>query len=165
MRPLQTTSDFSYYNRRLVGPRLIRVGDAAGFMDPIFSAGVFLAMHSGRLAAKLIVDALEAGNDGRRSLRAYEKRMWRSMQLYWHLVEGFYTKPFMEVFMEPRHRLDLPAAVTAILAGELEGGWRLWWRLRVFFLITRLQVRWALLPRISFEPTPAGACATTRTAT
>jgi len=33
---IQTTSDFSYYNRRLVGPRLLRVGDAAGFMDPIF---------------------------------------------------------------------------------------------------------------------------------
>lgn len=32
----QTTGDFSYYNRRLTGPRLLRVGDAAGFMDPIF---------------------------------------------------------------------------------------------------------------------------------
>src|SRR5689334_2791258 len=35
--PMQTTSDFSYRNRRLVGHRLLRVGDAAGFMDPIFS--------------------------------------------------------------------------------------------------------------------------------
>jgi len=42
---IQTTSDFSYYNRRLVGPRLLRVGDAAGFMDPIFSAGVYLAKN------------------------------------------------------------------------------------------------------------------------
>jgi flavin-dependent dehydrogenase len=30
------------------GPRLLRVGDAAGFMDPIFSAGVYLAMTSGQ---------------------------------------------------------------------------------------------------------------------
>ena len=49
----RTTSDFSYYNRRLVGDRLLRVGDAAGFMDPIFSAGVFLAMWSGKLAAEV----------------------------------------------------------------------------------------------------------------
>jgi len=35
LNTMQTTSDFSYYNRRLVGQRLLRVGDAAGFMDPI----------------------------------------------------------------------------------------------------------------------------------
>src|SRR5262249_46869206 len=91
LRPLQITGDFSYYNRRLVGRRLVRVGDAAGFMDPIFSAGVFLAMHSGRSAAQVILDALAAGNDGSPGLRAYEKRMFRSMQVYWHMVEGFYT--------------------------------------------------------------------------
>ncbi|HEV8542480.1 MAG TPA: tryptophan 7-halogenase, partial [Verrucomicrobiae bacterium] len=44
--PMQATSDFSYYNKRYVGKRLLRVGDAAGFMDPIFSAGVFLAMYT-----------------------------------------------------------------------------------------------------------------------
>src|SRR5204863_7723046 len=41
---IYATGDFSYYNRRLIGPRLIRIGDAAGFLDPIFSTGVFLAM-------------------------------------------------------------------------------------------------------------------------
>ena len=44
--PIQVTSDFSYQNQRYVGKRLMRVGDAAGFMDPIFSAGVFLALVS-----------------------------------------------------------------------------------------------------------------------
>ena len=56
--PIQTTGDFSYRNRRFVGPRLLRVGDAAGFMDPIFSAGVYLAMFSGKLADSLLI----AGN-------------------------------------------------------------------------------------------------------
>jgi flavin-dependent dehydrogenase len=148
---MQTTSDFSYYNRRLVGPRLIRVGDAAGFMDPIFSAGVFLAMHSGEMAAEIIVESLARGDDGKRRLRAYEKKMFRAMRTYWEMVEKFYTTPFMEVFLEPRHRLDLPAAVTALLAGELEGGWRLWWRLRLFHLVVRLQAWWPLVPRLSFK--------------
>src|SRR5208282_1426663 len=58
---MQTTSDFSYHNRRLVGPRLLRVGDAAGFMDPIFSAGVFMASWSGKLAAETISEAIAAG--------------------------------------------------------------------------------------------------------
>ena len=52
---IQSTSDFSYYNKRLIGPRLLRVGDAAGFMDPIFSAGVYLAMYSGKLAAEVVI--------------------------------------------------------------------------------------------------------------
>src|SRR3989475_6728453 len=89
--PIQTTSDFSYCNRRLVGPRLLRVGDAAGFMDPIFSAGVYLAMYSGKLAAETVLASLAAGDDGDRRLSRYEKRVFRAMQFYWDMVEAFYT--------------------------------------------------------------------------
>lgn len=147
---IQTTSDFSYYNRRLVGPRLLRVGDAAGFMDPIFSAGVYLAMYSGKLAARLVNDSLEAGDDGGRRLRTYEKRVFRAMQFYWEMVEGYYTTPFMELFMEPREKFNLPGAIVAILAGELDGGWGIEWRRKLFFLLIRLQARWPLVPKLSF---------------
>jgi FADH2-dependent halogenase len=148
---LQTTSDFSYYNRRLVGPRLLRVGDAAAFMDPIFSAGVYLAMYSAKLAAQVVLDSLAAGDDGRRRLMAYEKRVWRAMKCYWEMVEGFYTQPFMELFLEPRPKFNLPDAIVALLAGELEGGWGMEWRRRLFFLLIKIQARWPLVPRISFD--------------
>ncbi len=151
--PLQTTSDFSYYNRRFTGPRLLRVGDAAAFMDPIFSAGVYLAMYSGKQAANAVLGALAAGNDGRRLLSAYEKRLWRAMKCYWEMVEGFYTKPFMELFLEPRPKFKLPDAIVALLAGELEGGWTIDWRRRLFFLLLKIQARWPLVPGLSFaEP-------------
>ena len=150
--PIQTTGDFSYRNRRFVGPRLLRVGDAAGFMDPIFSAGVYLAMFSGKLAAEAVSASLKADDNGVRRLARYEKRIQKAMSIYWEMVENFYTTPFMEIFLEPRHRLDLPAAVNAILAGELEGGFKMRWRLRLFFWIVRLQARWPLVPRISFAP-------------
>jgi flavin-dependent dehydrogenase len=147
---IQTTSDFSYRNRRFVGPRLVRVGDAAGFMDPIFSAGVFLAMFSGKLAAEAINRSLDAKDDGARRFAAYEKRVHASMQFYWEMVENFYTTPFMEIFLEPREKLNLASAVNAVLAGELEGGWSMRWRMRVFFWIVKLQARYPLVPRISF---------------
>jgi flavin-dependent dehydrogenase len=147
---IQTTSDFSYYNRRLAGPRLLRVGDAAGFMDPIFSAGVYLAMYSGKLASQVIIRALNKGTDGGRQFRIYEKRVFRAMQFYWDMVEAFYTTPFMELFMEPRPKFNLPDAIVAILAGELEGGWAMEWRRRLFFLLIKIQERKALVPRISF---------------
>jgi FADH2-dependent halogenase len=148
---IHATSDFSYYNRRLAGNRLLRVGDAAGFLDPIFSSGVYIAMYSGRLAALAVLKALREGNDGARQLAAYEKRVFRAMKLYWKMVEGFYTTPFMEVFMEPRDKWNLPGAVNAVLAGELEAPWSLRWRLRLFYLIVKLQGRRPFLPQLSFR--------------
>ncbi len=157
LNQIQTTGDFSYYNRRLVGPRLLRVGDAAGFMDPIFSAGVYLAMYSGKLAAQVILESLAAGNDGSRQLRVYEKRVFRAMQFYWDMVEAFYTTPFMELFMEPRPKFNLPDAIVAILAGELEGGWAMEWRRKLFFWLIKVQARRALVPRLSFAETDTAA--------
>jgi FADH2-dependent halogenase len=146
--PVQTTTDFSYRNRRFVGQRLLRVGDAAGFMDPIFSAGVYLAMFSGKLAAEAVLESLAANDDGSRRLLQYERRVMNSMRFYWEMVENFYTTPFMELFLEPREKFHLPAAVNAVLAGELEGGWKMRWRMRLFFWLVKLQARYPLVPRI-----------------
>jgi FADH2-dependent halogenase len=145
---MQTTSDFSYYNRRFIGQRLLRVGDAAGFMDPIFSAGVFLAMWSGKLAAESILSALERGDAGR--FARYERRVRRGLQFYWRVVEHYYTRPFMELFLHPADHLDVPSAVIAVLAGEVEGSWAMRWRVAYFFWLVKLQARWPLAPRLSF---------------
>jgi FADH2-dependent halogenase len=148
---IQTTADFSYHNRRLVGRRQLRVGDAAGFMDPIFSAGVYLAMTSGQRAARVVLESLERGDDGVGRLREYERQVWRAMKTYWRMVEQFYTRPFMELFFSPRERFQLASAVNAILAGELNGGWRLGWRMQLFFLLVRVQRRWPLVPRAELD--------------
>jgi flavin-dependent dehydrogenase len=147
---IQTTSDFSYYNRRFIGHRLLRVGDAAGFMDPIFSAGVYLAMWSGKLAAEVVGQCLERGAPQRRLFAAYEKRVRRGLRFYWRVVESYYTTPFMEVFLRPSDHWDVPSAVNAVLAGELEGGWSLRWRLEYFFFLVKVQRYFPFVPRIFF---------------
>jgi len=114
---MHVTSDFSYYNRRLVEDRLLRVGDAAGFMDPIFSAGVFLSMWSGKLAAETICQALATGKPGGRRFVKYEKRVRHSLNQYWRMVENYYTTPFMELFMRPSEHANLFSAVIGPLAG------------------------------------------------
>src|SRR3989454_3062612 len=91
LNTIQATSDFSYRNERFVDHRLVRVGDAAGFMDPIFSAGVHLAMYSGKLAAKSVIESLAAGDDRAKRFPKYQTRRTRAMQLYWGKVGGFYT--------------------------------------------------------------------------
>jgi FADH2-dependent halogenase len=149
---VRTTSDFSYYNRRLVGNRLLRIGDAAGFMDPIFSAGVFLAMWSGKRAAEIINASLAAGKPLNAKFRAYEKRVNKGMRFYWRMVENFYTTPFMELFLRPTERYNLFSAVIGVLAGEVEGSWALRWRMELFFLFVKIQKHWPMSPRISFAP-------------
>lgn len=151
LNEVMTTTDFSYRNRQLTGERLLRVGDAAGFMDPIFSSGIFIAMHSGQLAANTIVELLNGNRQKAQLLKRYEKRVNRAMDFYWEMVEGFYTTSFMELFMNPRDKWDLPSAVVGVLAGELEGGWKISWRMRVFFWLTRLQRFVPLAPRLTFD--------------
>ena len=108
-------------------------------------------MYSGKFAALAVHDALRKGSNGARQLAAYEKRVFRVMKVYWDMVEGFYTTPFMEVFMEPRDKWNLPGAVNAVLAGEVDAPWSLRWRLRLFFWLVKLQGRWPFLPQISFQ--------------
>ena len=146
-----TTSDFSYHNRRLTGPRLLRVGDAAGFMDPIFSAGVFLAMFSGKLAAETLDASLRRPFGTRWRFARYERKVSSALHFYWEMVEQYYTKPFMELFLEPRERWSIPAAVNAALAGELTGRWAIRWRMRLFFWLVKIQARRPLVPRIRFD--------------
>jgi flavin-dependent dehydrogenase len=154
LNQIQTTGDFSYRNKQLVDRRLLRVGDAAGFMDPIFSAGVYLAMYSGKRAAEFVCESLAAGDDGSVRFRAYEKQIYGAMKFYWRIVEGYYTTPFMELFMEPRDNFSMPAAVTALLAGEIEGGWKIRWRLWLFFQCVKLQKLVGLVGRVSFRESP-----------
>lgn len=150
---IRVTSDFSYKNKRLYGPRLLRVGDAAGFLDPIFSSGVFIAMRSAKLAVEAIAEAIERGSSTK-PFQRYEKQVFAGMDFYWEMVEKFYTTPFMEIFMNPREKFDLPAAVNAALAGELSGNWSLRWRMRLFFLLVSIQARKPLAPRIVFRDEP-----------
>jgi flavin-dependent dehydrogenase len=148
----QTTADFSYHNKRLVGPRLLRVGDAASVMDPTFSAGVYLASWSGKLAAEVVIKSLETGRPSGPLFAKYEKRIWRGLRFYWRVVEQYYTTSFMEIFLRPGNHYDLPSAVNAVLAGELEGKWALRWRLEYFFLLVKIQRYFKIVPHIFFGP-------------
>ena len=54
-------ADYHYRARKFAAPRMLRVGDAACFLDPMFSTGVFLALLSAKLAAREILQAHRAG--------------------------------------------------------------------------------------------------------
>ena len=63
--PYRVTGEYSYRSRHCAADGLVLAGDAFGFLDPVFSSGVLLALRSGELAA----DAVDAALAGRRRLR------------------------------------------------------------------------------------------------
>ena len=146
---LHTITDFSYTNRAVVSERLVRIGDAAAFLDPIFSSGVYLAMIGGKAGAEAVADALRKNTALTSKMRRYEKRCLSNMHTYRKMIERFYTPDMMEVLMSPRDFFQVPEAVNAILAGRLDGSWAVHWRLRLFYLLVRLQKSRGILPRIS----------------
>jgi len=152
--PLHTVRDFSYSNRRFVSPRLIRLGDAAGFIDPVFSSGVFLAMQSGRMGAQAAHEALNNGQAMTKAMRQYEKDTRRRIALYWRFIEKFYTEEFVQLFIQPDPRFDLPSAVNVVLAGQTDLPWKVRWRLELFFALVWLQKRMPLAKRVFSDRPP-----------
>ena len=108
-------------------------------------------MESAARAVPAIEDALKSGSGSSRALLRYEKWLRRSMGLYWKLIERFYTRPFIEVFVAPDPPMHLQMAVNSVLAGRLEQTWAVRWRLRVFYWLVRLR-RWVkFTPEIEFS--------------
>jgi flavin-dependent dehydrogenase len=128
-------ADFSYRSARLQGDRWLLAGDAAGFIDPIFSSGVFLAVFSGERCADALTEVLEHPHKARRLFRRYERAVNRAMDIYLRFVNAWYTKEFIEVFLAPRDVLGLPPAVNAVLGGNIGNSFAIRWRMWVFYFL------------------------------
>ncbi|HVX85607.1 MAG TPA: NAD(P)/FAD-dependent oxidoreductase [Phycisphaerae bacterium] len=113
--------DYSYAIEEKFGERFVLVGDAAGFLDPIFSSGVHLALSSARRASEGIVKKLRTGSDS--GLRSYDNYMNVGFRVFQSFVDRFYNRSLVEnlFFMEnkPPH---MHAAITRILAGHVWDG-------------------------------------------
>jgi len=135
-------------------------GDAAGFIDPVFSSGVFLAVLAGEHAADVLDEVLDHPKRARRLFRHYERLVNRAMDVYLRFVESWYAgKEFIEVFLTPTELFQIPPAVNAVLGGNIGNRFAIRWRMELFYLIVRLQRRWNLCPRLSLMPKSDGQTA------
>ena len=92
--PVRVTQDFSYRARRLAGEGWLLVGDAYGFLDPIYSSGVFLALKTGEWAADAIGEAFDRDDLSASRLGAFADNVESAMGAVRNLVQAFYTKDF-----------------------------------------------------------------------
>jgi flavin-dependent dehydrogenase len=149
---VHVAADFSYRSTQLYGDRWLLAGDAAGFVDPIFSSGVFLAVFSGELAADALHEVLDQPRKARRLFPRYEKRVNRAMDVYLRFVNAWYTKEFIEIFSAPRPVLNLPPAVNAVLGGNIGNEFAIKWRMWVFYFLVWLQRHYPIVPRRTLVP-------------
>ena len=92
--PIQTTKDFSYRASRIAGNNWVLVGDAFGFLDPVYSTGLFLALKSGEMAADAIIEAFEKDDFSEAQLGSFGPTFVDGMEAFRKLVYAFYTKEF-----------------------------------------------------------------------
>jgi flavin-dependent dehydrogenase len=114
-------SDYSARSSKLGGDGWALVGDAATFLDPVFSTGVFLAMATGERAAQAIDRALaRKGRVDTRDFAAYQRQANRMFARFRKFVYNFYDPVFFEAFTTPRPPEGIRAAVVTTLAGGVE---------------------------------------------
>ncbi|MEA2490978.1 MAG: hypothetical protein QOH21_2770, partial [Acidobacteriota bacterium] len=150
--------DFSFQMRNMAGPNFALVGDAAGFLDPIFSTGVFMAMKSADIVSEAATVLLRTGS--MKPLRRYERDFTGALEKYFRFITKFYERPFLEVFMQPSPRFGLMRPIIGVLAGDIFASRQSRFKLGIFFFLVRLQkLRGGIAPRIDWETLPAAATA------
>jgi flavin-dependent dehydrogenase len=158
--PVYSSGDYSFRNRRLAGKRWLLAGDAAGFIDPVFSSGVFLALFSAESAADALNTVLENPSRAPRAFRSYQKNLGRVMDLYHTFVRGWYRQEFIETILNPTEFFQIVPAVNSVLAGNPGRDFSLLWRLWIFRVIVALQRRLPISPRLDLVPPARRASAT-----
>jgi flavin-dependent dehydrogenase len=113
----RAAKEYSYRSRRAAGDGWVLVGDAFGFLDPLYSSGVLLALKSGSLAADALAEGLEKGDTSAAQLGKWEADFTRGMDRMRRLVCEFYDGFSFGRFV--RKHPHLKGHLTDLLIGDL----------------------------------------------
>ena len=117
--PVHATGNYSYSCTRMTGPGWVMAGDAYAFVDPVFSSGVLLAMHSAELATDVIDGALRDPARERALQKGMEKRFRRGLKHFSWFIHRFTSPVMKRLFSAPRNVLQMQQAVVSMLAGDV----------------------------------------------
>ena len=141
------TADYTYSFTDYAGAQHMLLGDAAGFIDPIFSSGVYLAMRSATMAADAILKAdSQQRKLSNKECDRYTTQLKSNVRVMRDLIEVFYDRKSFSVFMSPTSKLELFQSVNSIVAGNSNPGFSLKWRFKLFLLICKINRRFKLTP-------------------
>jgi flavin-dependent dehydrogenase len=109
--------EYSYRTRQAAGDGWVMVGDAFGFLDPLYSSGILLALVSGEMAADAISEGLTKGDTSRAQLGRWEGVYNQGMDRMRRLVCEFYDGLNFGKFV--RKHPDKKGLITDILIGDI----------------------------------------------
>jgi len=114
------TKDYSYRSKQVAGGGGVLVGDAFGFLDPLYSSGVLLALKSGELAADAVVEGLAKGDTSEAQLgkwgATFNEGVDRMRRLVCEYYDGFSFGQMIRQYPEMR------GTITDLLIGDLFDG-------------------------------------------
>ena len=120
-RPVQMASNYSEKCSELTGPRWLLLGDAAGFLDPVFSSGVHIALKSADIASEVLAEAIK--NDSLLTEtelgRSYANELFKGMQRFRSLLKLFYDTDFVASMQKVLQRPNTLRAFTSAVGGDM----------------------------------------------
>ena len=121
---IYSTANYSYRARSGCGEGYLMIGDAYGFVDPMFSTGVLMAMTAGELGAEAADAWLDDPVRGDRLARRTNEELARAMDRIGWLIYRINDPVLRSLFMAPRNTLWMRDGIINMLAGNLRGDWR-----------------------------------------
>ncbi|MCK5871186.1 MAG: tryptophan 7-halogenase, partial [Methylococcales bacterium] len=114
-------ADFSYLNTQRYGVRYACCGDAAGFLDPVFSSGVFFALKTAEMVADQLHLGLSSGTEATINLHDKEDKAYQTgFQSMYLMIKRFYSSNMVDnLFFEAERAPQVKNEVIALLAGDL----------------------------------------------
>ncbi|MFC0388242.1 NAD(P)/FAD-dependent oxidoreductase [Muricoccus vinaceus] len=119
---IHSTANYSYRATSGSGEGFLMIGDAFGFVDPMFSTGVLMAMTAGELGAKAADTWLDDPVRGAAACRATNAELARAMDRIGWLIYRINDPVMRSLFMAPRNTLWMRDGIINMLAGNLAGG-------------------------------------------
>jgi len=116
---VRVTGNYSYTCERMAGPGWVMVGDAFAFVDPVFSSGVYLAMHSGKQAAALVDDILREPSREAALQAKFADRIRRGVKVFSWFIYRFNSPAMRGLFSAPRNIWRVEDGVISMLAGDV----------------------------------------------
>jgi 1H-pyrrole-2-carbonyl-[peptidyl-carrier protein] chlorinase len=116
VKPFYIEADYSYKMSQAAGPGWLLVGDAARFVDPIFSSGVSVAMRSGQFAWQALEQALTGGDD-EAALKTYDETVQRGVQIWYEWITLYYR--LQALFTRFSGKPEYKADIQQLLQGEV----------------------------------------------
>jgi flavin-dependent dehydrogenase len=113
----RAAKEYTYRSRKAAGDGWVLCGDAFGFLDPLYSSGVLLALRSGSYAADAVVEGLKSGDTSGAQLGKWEADFTRGMDRMRRLVCAFYEGFSFGRFVKAHPHLK--GLVTDLLIGDL----------------------------------------------